>query len=234
MVAIDKPSGLVVHRSALAGDRQTCLSLLRGQLGRWVYPVHRLDRGTSGVLVFCLDPESARPLAEAFAAGLVKKSYLALVRGVLPESGVIDRPLAEEGRAALPALTRFRRLAQVELPRAVGRYPTSRYSLARVEPATGRWHQIRRHLEGISHPIVGDVTQGDGRHNRFFREEYGARRLQLHAERVRLPHPESGAPVCLEAPVPAEMVALFSALGWREEQWVPLPAAKGDAPHLAD
>lgn len=224
VVAVDKPSGLVVHRSALAGDTVSCLTVLRRQIRRPVHPVHRLDRGTSGVLLFALDRDAVRALSDAFAGGQVSKSYLALVRGVLPEEGVIDRPLSEEGTSR-PALTHYRRLASVELPRPVGRYPTARYSLARVRPATGRRHQIRRHLEGIAHPVIGDVAQGDSKHNRFFREAYGARRLQLHAESLEVPHPEGGA-LRLHAPLPGEMAALLRALGFADPLWtaeVPAP-----------
>jgi tRNA pseudouridine65 synthase len=213
LAVVSKPSGLVVHRSASAKDERTCLSLLRNKLDRWVYPAHRLDRGASGVLVFALDPETARALAAAFTERRVKKTYLAVARGVLPESGRIDAPLIEEpGKAPAEAVTSFRRLAQVELPHAVGRYPTARYSLAEIEPETGRMHQIRRHMAHIRHPLVGDVNHGEGRHNRLFRELFGVHRLLLHAESLILPHPATGAPLHLSAPLPGELARLFDSL----------------------
>jgi tRNA pseudouridine65 synthase len=213
LAVVDKPSGLVVHRSARASDRDNCVWRLTRQLGRPVHPVHRLDRPTSGVLVFALDPQAARSLAEAFAQRRVHKGYLAVVRGVPPESGTIERPIRDEHGRASPAETRFRRLASVELPHAVGRYATARYALVLAEPATGREHQIRRHLRALNHPLVGDTTWGDSAHNRFFRERFGTRRLLLHAAFCRLPHPDGGT-LDLVAPLPAELETLLDALGF--------------------
>ena len=214
-MAIAKPSGLVVHRSAQAPERDTCMRRLRGQLGRWVYPVHRLDRGTSGALLFALDPATAREVTAAFARRQVRKTYLAVVRGFAPEAGEINHPIAgaDAGRPA-PALTCFTCLACVELPHAVGRYASARYSLVRAEPLTGREHQVRRHLRHVDHPVVGDVTHGDSRHNRFFRTRFGLHRLLLHALQLELPHPDDGRPLVLHAPPPPEMQRLFAELGW--------------------
>lgn len=229
--AIDKPSGLVVHRSERSADRRTCMSLLRDRLGRHVYPVHRLDRGASGALIFGLDPAAARALVDSFTARRVAKRYLAVVRGWAPEAGEIDRPLAREpGGPSDPASTRFRSVARAELPHAVGRYPSARYSLLEAEPHTGRTHQLRRHLAGISHPIVGDVTHGDSRHNRFFRERFGSRRLLLHAWRLTLPHPTRDGELDLVARPSGELLELLLALGWEaalEELLAKTPEAGG-------
>lgn len=216
LVAVAKPSGLVVHRSERATDRDNCLTRLRRQLRRRVYPVHRLDRPSSGVLLFALDPAAAHALATAFAQRRVDKAYLAVVRGLPPEQGTIDRPVAGADGRRSPALTRFRRLAAVELPYAVGRYATARYALVQAEPSTGREHQLRRHLRSLNHPLVGDTTHGDSDHNRFFRERFGSRRLLLHASFCRLPHPQDGHALELRAPLPAELVRLFGELGWLE------------------
>jgi tRNA pseudouridine65 synthase len=218
LVAVAKPSGLIVHPSHIATDRDTCMSRLRNQIGRWVYPVHRLDRGASGVLVFGLEPESARVLATAFAGRLVRKQYLAVVRGVPPAAGEIDHPLPPEtgDGAPLEARTAFRRLAEVELPYPVGRYPVARYALVLAEPETGRMHQIRRHLAHLRYPIVGDVNYGDGKHNRLFRERLGVRRLLLHARALELPHPRTGERIRIEAPLTEELAALFRTLGFTD------------------
>lgn len=215
LVAVAKPSGLLVHRSTQAADRDTCLRRLRDQLGRRVYPVHRLDRGTSGVLLFALDTAAARDVAAAFAQRRVHKTYLAVVRGFAPDAGEIDHPIAgADGGARAEARTRFACLARVELPHAVGRYASARYSLVRALPLTGREHQIRRHLRHVDHPVVGDVTHGDSRHNRFFRAHFGSHRLLLHALRLELPHPEGGRPLVVFAPLPGDLRALFGELGW--------------------
>ncbi len=217
VVALDKPSGLVVHRSEQVSDRDNCMTRLRRQLGQWVWPVHRLDRGASGALLFALDPEAAHGLALAFAQRRVDKLYLAVVRGYAPSTGVIDYALTDdEGGAPAEAITRFACLAQVELPIAVGRYGSARYSLVSAEPRSGRHHQIRRHLRHIGHPLIGDVTHGEGRHNRLFREHFGCRRLLLHAWHLRAPHPAQAADVDVCAPLPVDFAQVCARLGWSD------------------
>lgn len=198
--------------------------MLRDQLGQRVWPTHRLDRGTSGVLLFALDADTAGWVGRQFEAGAVAKTYLAVVRGHPPEAGRIDHPLsrrfddreAAAGRSteAQPALTRYRRLATVELPVGVDRYPTSRYALLELHPETGRRHQLRRHMKHIAHPIIGDATYGKGRHNRMFADRYGCARLLLACTRLALAHPASGRPLLLEAPLEADFRTLLAALGW--------------------
>jgi tRNA pseudouridine65 synthase len=214
LIAVHKPSGLLVHRTGIdRHETRFAVQLLRDQSGRFVFPSHRLDKGASGVLVFAFDAESARRLSQAFETGVVRKRYQALVRGWPAEDGVIDHPLARvrdmygdgRGEAGPPqdALSRFRCLARWEIPHRVDRYPTSRYALLELEPVTGRRHQLRRHLKHIAHPILGDATYGQGRHNRLFQDLFECRRLLLACTRIEFPHPISGAPLCLETP-PAE------------------------------
>ncbi len=203
LVAIDKPAGLLVHPSALdAHEERTATGLLEQQLGRRVLPLHRLDKATSGVLLFALHAEAARHWGAAFEQGQVRKQYLALVRGWPGEQGEIDQPLARDpelpstGQPRVPALTRYRRLRCFEWPfRADARHPTSRYALVEVEPLTGRRHQIRRHFKHIAHPLVGDTTHGKGAHNRAVAQWLGASRLWLHAAAIELPgRPRIAAP----------------------------------------
>jgi tRNA pseudouridine65 synthase len=223
-VAVNKPAGLLVHRSDL--DRHEtafALQMVRDQVGRHVYPVHRLDRPTSGVLLFALSPDAARRAADAFDSDVVRKTYLAVVRGVTAEEAVIDYPLPElfdryatsggMGGEAKEAVTAFRRLALVELPFAMGKFPTARYSLLEVRPLTGRRHQIRRHLKHVFHPIIGDTTYGEGRHNRLFRNELGCSRMLLHAAELTLPHPWSGETVTITAPLDEGFADLILRLG---------------------
>jgi tRNA pseudouridine65 synthase len=217
-----KPSGLLVHRTALA-SRATAFAVqrLRDQLGRPVYPAHRLDRATSGVLLFALEPAVHARLAAAFEAGAVEKRYLAVVRGWPAQELTVDRALSrideDAGDATgppRPARTRLVRLATAELPVRVDRYPTSRYALVALEPLTGRRHQLRRHMKHIGHPIVGDTSYGQGRHNRLFRERFGASRLLLHALSLSLAHPLSGERLTIHAPPPPDFEAVTTALGW--------------------
>ena len=226
IVAIDKPAHLLVHRSALdRHETRFAVQMLRDQIGRHVWPAHRLDRGTSGVLLFGLSAAIASRLGRQFEAGTVEKRYLAVVRGHPPEAGCIDHALSRQRDAyefagedcsndAQPALTRFRRLALAELPFAVDRYPSSRYALLEVSPVTGRRHQIRRHLKHIAHPVIGDATYGKGRHNRFFAEHFGCRRLLLACTALALTHPETGAALEMKAPVSGEFAATLAQLGW--------------------
>jgi tRNA pseudouridine65 synthase len=200
IVAIDKPAGLLVHRSALdAHETRSAAELLRMQLGVPVWLLHRLDKATSGVLAFALNPDAATALGKAFESGAVRKRYLALVRGWPDAQGEIDYALARDpelpsaGQPRLPAVTRWRRLACFEWPFPDGRHATSRYALVEVEPLSGRRHQIRRHFKHLAHPLVGDTTHGKGAHNRAVAAWLGTSRLWLHATRLELP-PVAGRP----------------------------------------
>jgi tRNA pseudouridine65 synthase len=232
LVAVDKPPGLLVHRTKLADGDDFLLQRLRRQLGRRVYAVHRLDRPTSGVILFGLTQDAARRLSGGFEAKVVHKCYLAVVRGWPEPAGEIDYPLADPDaeirapQAVRPAHTRYQRLATVELPLAVGRYPTSRYALVLAKPQTGRRHQIRRHFAHIRHPLIGDTTHGEGRHNRFFRAQWGLRRLLLHAWAIEIAHPATGARLRVVAPPDQDWCRLLDAFGWTDA----LPAGAGVGP----
>jgi tRNA pseudouridine65 synthase len=227
LCAIHKPSGLLVHRTPLdRGASRFAVQLLRDQLGRRVYPVHRLDRGASGVLLFALDPDVARHLAAQFLSREVAKRYLAVVRGHPPDAGTIDYPLArrrDDYEPPLPtagpaepqaAVTHYRRLAVAELPCPVDRYPSSRYALLELQPETGRRHQIRRHLKHVSHPVIGDSTYGKGRHNRLFAHLFANERLLLACVELRLTHPATERPLVLSAPPADDFLRVVAALGW--------------------
>jgi tRNA pseudouridine65 synthase len=224
LVAVHKPAGLLVHRTSLdAHEKHFAVQLLRKELRRPVHPVHRLDKATSGILLFALSREVAATLSAAFERGEAVKHYVALVRGHLPEEGDIDHPLVlrydeAEGRSPGASLeqaarTRFRRLATVELPHRVDRYPTSRYSLVQLQPLSGRRHQLRRHMSHISHHIVGDTTYGKGRHNRLFRELLGCQRMLLASVELALLHPVTRAPLTLVAPLEPTFLDVVERLG---------------------
>ncbi|PRQ07847.1 pseudouridine synthase [Enhygromyxa salina] len=204
LVAVNKPSGMLVHRG-WANDDVVAVDLLHAQLGQRVWPLHRLDRGTSGVLLFALDVDTARQLSGAFERGEIHKRYLALVRGHAPEHALIDhglRDVDDKQSERKPAQTRIRRLAEFE-----------RYSLVEAEPLTGRTHQIRRHLKHIAHPIIGDVRYGKGDHNRMFRERFGLHRLALHAAELRVADPSSTRELMIRAPVPADLCEPLERMG---------------------
>jgi tRNA pseudouridine65 synthase len=226
LVAINKPAGLLVHRSNIdRHETRFALQLLRDQLGQTVFPVHRLDKPTAGVLVFALSAEVARKMMDVFHSQSLEKTYLALVRGIPLEHDVIDYPLTEEldkmtdrlaqqHKPAQTAVTHYQRLASVELPFTVGRYATSRYSLVRLSPKTGRKHQLRRHLKHIFHPIIGDTTHGDGQHNQFFRQHFHCHQLLLSATTLTFPHPCTQQPLSIQAPLSTEFNQLLNTFHW--------------------
>jgi tRNA pseudouridine65 synthase len=236
LVAIHKPADLLVHRTDIdARERRVALQLLRRQLGRWVYPVHRLDKGASGVLLFALSRKVGQALNASFAQRQVTKTYLAVVRGHPPEYGEIDHPLTHRGHgfdrrhdtagpSPRDAITRFRRLAAIELPHRVDRYPTSRYALVQLEPLTGRQHQLRRHLKHISHPIIGDATYGKSGHNRLFHSVLGCRRLLLACVELQLAHPVTGERLVCTGALAADFANLLHTLRWETAippRWLP-------------
>jgi 23S rRNA pseudouridine1911/1915/1917 synthase len=231
VVAVDKPAGLVVH-STRRRLRNTLVAILRrrgvgegsGEGGRGgeeegLVLAHRIDRETSGVVLLARDPLTARRLSDAFAAGEVRKTYRAIVRGVPRPRGAIDRPVGRDLASGIfvkravveggaPALTEY------EVERAAGEF-----SLLRLRPHTGRRHQIRVHLEAIGHPIVGDkLYGGDPRwyvralergESEAMRRALLASRQLLHAAALDVAHPATGAPLRLEAPLPADMAAFL-------------------------
>ena len=231
LVAINKPAGLLVHRSNIdRHETRFAVQLLRDQIGQRVHPLHRLDKGTSGVLLFALDADSAREVGGQFERNEVRKQYLAVVRGWPSEATVIDHPLSRQfddyGRkfpaagspTALPAVTDYRRLATVELPEAVDRYPSSRYALVMLTPKSGRQHQLRRHMKHIAHPIIGDANWGKGVHNRFFQQRFGCGRLLLACTQLELLHPQDGRVLSIVAPLEESFSGVVEALGWTPEK----------------
>lgn len=218
-VAINKPNGLLVHRTRIAEEKKEfALQMLRDQLGHHVYPVHRLDRGTSGVLLFAKTPEATTPMVKAFEEKQVDKTYFAIVRGYTPEFERIDSPVKPDkdhkNKAPQDAVTHYKRLATIELPIPVGRYATSRYSLVSIEPETGRMHQIRKHFAHIRHYIVGDKRHGDWRHNKMFLEELNSPYLLLHAANLYFTHPFTGEAISIKAHMPDNMLRLCRKFGW--------------------
>jgi tRNA pseudouridine65 synthase len=204
LAVVDKPSGMPVHPGwAPAGE--TAVGAARRGLGLFVFPVHRLDQGASGALVFALSSEVAAALHPMFEEGRVEKRYLALVRGVAPERVTVDHPISRrEGGPRVPAVTEVRRLATAE-----------RLSLVEAIPLTGRTHQVRRHLKHLGHPVIGDANYGKGALNRDLAARFGLARLCLHAASVRFPHPVTGAEVFVVAPVPDDLAGPLAALNLR-------------------
>lgn len=229
VVAIHKPAGLLVHRSYLARrERFFAMQLTRDKVGCHVFPVHRLDRPTSGILLFAKSSEMANALCEQFASHSIDKEYLAIVRGNMHDAATLDYALKEElddladkdvdpNKAAQDAVTSYKPILNSEIPYASGRYATSRYALVHLSPHTGRKHQLRRHMAHLRHPILGDTTHGDGKQNKFFREHFGINRLWLIAKKLSFNHPRTGKRVAVETELEQEWLTLFDELGWNDE-----------------
>lgn len=198
------------HRRGL--KRRTCVQWLKDQHNIQASPAHRLDVATEGILIFGRTSLATSHLNAQFRNQQVEKTYYAVVRGWLKaEQGQIDIPLESDSAGELtPCLTFYKTLAQIEWPEKVSkRFNTSRYSLLEVRPRTGRWHQIRRHMNRISHPIIGDREHGDSHHNRFFRDRLQIDGLCLWAKELSLQHPVSERTLYFESPISEKWQSIY-------------------------
>lgn len=215
-VAVSKPAGMFVHRTEKDWRvRDVLVQLLRDQLQQPVFLIHRLDRPTSGVVLLGLSSEAAAAVSELFRERQVRKEYVALVRGHTADTGSVNRPLTSPEvvqTEPLPATTEFSTESRFEIPECSDRFPTTRCSLVRAIPRTGRFHQIRRHLNGIDHPVIGDTSHGDSRQNKFYRKTFHIRRLMLHAAELSLKHPYTSEQLCVTAPLSPDMDDALSSL----------------------
>jgi tRNA pseudouridine65 synthase len=218
LVAINKPHGLLVHRSPIASDAsEFAVQRLRDQLGQRVWPVHRLDRKTGGVLLFALTEEMNSAMQVLFAKGGVQKTYIAIVRGYTPDELTIDYPLRRDDRndgagVFQEAITQLKTLQRTEIPLSFGKHATSRYSLVELTPTTGRMHQLRKHMAHIFHPIIGDRPHGCNKQNRLFNEQFGMNTMLLHAQRLAFVHPVTAERIVLTAPLQTEFERMVGAL----------------------
>jgi len=226
LIAIDKPAGLFVHRSFMdKNEIYFALQLVRDLVGQYVYPVHRLDRPTSGVLLFALSEEVARLMGQAFMDKKVNKIYYALTRGHLLGEGKVDYALKEkldklgdkfvsESKEPQQAVTHYQSIYTATLPIALGKYDSVRYSLIKLAPETGRRHQIRRHLAHLRYPIIGDINYGDNKQNPFFIDHFGFKRLMLIAKQLSFFHPITQEKIEISADFDHQWQSVFSELNW--------------------
>jgi len=220
LVAINKPHGLLVHQSPIARDAvEFALQLLRDQLSQKVFPAHRLDRKTGGVLLFALSKEVEKLMQQQFQDNKVDKKYLAIVRGYTPDEEEIDYPLRKENGTLQNALTRYKTLARAELDVPLGSHTTSRYSLVEAKPETGRMHQLRKHFAHIFHPIIGDRTHGCNKQNKLFKERWQLDTMLLHASQLSFKHPVTHETVHIEAPLQPEFLRILDLMGMSESEF---------------
>lgn len=217
LVAINKPHGLLVHRSHIAADTsEFAVQILRDQIGQRVYPVHRLDRKTSGVLLFALNDEMNSRMQIQFSDGKIKKHYHAIVRGFTSDEMEIDYPLKRDDGVLQEAFTSFKTIKKVELNLPFGKHPTSRYSLVELTPTTGRMHQLRKHMAHIFHPIIGDRPHGCNKQNKFFLEQYKMNSMLLHATELSFVHPLTRKEISLHAEYQPEFQRMLQTLQFSE------------------
>ncbi|TRX72478.1 pseudouridine synthase [Carboxylicivirga sp. M1479] len=216
MVAINKPHGLLVHRSPIAADAEEfAMQLLRDQIGQKVFPIHRLDRKTSGILVFALSSSVAAQIQSIFEDSETQKIYIAIVRGFFPDEIEVDYPLTNDRGKTQEALTHFKTLKRSELPIPFGKFETSRYSLIEAQPKTGRMHQIRKHLNHLRHPIIGDRPHGCNKQNKLFKERWNMTTMMLHAKQLKMIHPISKEALLLEADTYQPFKYMIEELGFQ-------------------
>lgn len=217
-VAINKPHGLLVHKSSIAADTsEFALQLLRDQIGKKVYPAHRLDRKTAGVLLFSLNKEMDSAIQTAFSQNLIKKEYLAILRGHTDPEGTIDYPLKKENGTIQEALTHYQTLATSEIDLPFGKFPTSRYSLVLAKPETGRMHQLRRHFAHIFHPIIGDRPHGCNKQNKLWKDTFQHDTMLLHAKSLAFSHPKTQEIIFIQAQIQPEFERALGILNIRYE-----------------
>ena len=213
LVVINKPHGLLVHQSPIARDAEEfALQMLRDQIGQNVWPAHRLDRKTGGLLIFSLSKEANALAQQLFRENQIKKNYLAIVRGHTPDEMEIDYPLKKENGVVQEAFTFFKTLQKAEIDIALGKHPTSRYSLVEAEPQTGRMHQLRKHFAHIHHPIIGDRPHGCNKQNKLFKEIWEMDTMLLHASELQFIHPVSKEKIDLKAPLQSEFIRVMKLL----------------------
>ena len=231
-LAVNKPEGLLVHKTNIDKyETRYLLQELRDQIGKYLYPVHRLDKPTSGLILFALNPETAAFLQKQIEDNTAKKDYLLVCRGYCPENGTIDHPLKpidefkskrkkpKEQKPAKSATTTFKRLNIIELPVSIDKYPSSRYSFVKARILTGRKHQIRRHFKHISHPIIGCPKYGKSTHNKYFSEQLETPRLLLHSYQMTIKNPLTDEEIQLPAPLNGSFKAILEEFKWERARY---------------
>jgi tRNA pseudouridine65 synthase len=218
IICVNKPNNMVVHHayhSRNVADETSLLQLIQAEKGIKVYPIHRLDRKTSGIILLAKETIHVSKFQELFTNDEIEKTYYGVVRSFSPESKTIDSPV--KGRDASihkDALTYLKTLEQIVLEIPVKPYDSSRYSLVELKPKTGRMHQLRVHTSKISHPLIGDIKYGDKNQDLMFEENFGWKNIFLHAGHLKFKHPFSEEVLILKANFPKDWISLFEEFTW--------------------
>ena len=219
MLCVTKPNNVLVHHayhSRNMSDEKSLLQLIQEQIGLKTYPIHRLDRKTSGAILLAKNKEYVSEFQDLFTNNEIQKIYYGVVRGFSPASKTIDSPVkGRDANVHKEALTELKTLENITLEIPVKPYDTSRYSLVELFPKTGRMHQLRVHSNKISHPLIGDAKYGDKNHDVMFDENFGFKNLFLHAGKLEFTHPFTNEKLILKASFPKDWIALFEKFSWK-------------------
>ena len=217
-ICVKKPNNVLVHHayhSRNVADEKSLLQLLDEQLGGKFYPIHRLDRKTSGIILLAKETHFVSKFQELFTNNTIQKVYYGIVRGHAPEGKIIDSPVkGRDGKVHKEALTHLKTIEKIILEIPVKPYDSSRYSLVELQPKTGRMHQLRVHMNKISHPLIGDAKYGDKNHDMMFDENFGWKNLFLHAGTLEFTHPFTDKELNLKSTFPKDWVSLFKEFDW--------------------
>ncbi len=218
LLCVTKPNNVLVHHafhSRNVAEEDSLLQIIQNEKGLKVYPVHRLDRKTSGIILLAKETHFVSKFQELFTNNEIQKTYFGIVRGFSPDTKTIDSPVkGRDGKVHKEALTHLKTLEKVTLEIPVKPYDSSRYSLVELSPKTGRMHQLRVHTNKISHPLIGDTKYGDKNHDIMFDENFGCKNLFLHAGKLEFIHPFTSKELTLKATFPKDWIGLFEEFSW--------------------
>jgi len=218
-ITVNKPNNVLVHHahhSRNVAEEKSLLQLLQAQVGIKLYPIHRLDRKTSGIILLAKETRFVAKFQELFTKNTIQKIYYGIVRGHTPETKIIDSPVkGRDGKVHKEALTHLKTLEKVILDIPVKPYDSSRYSLVEMKPKTGRMHQLRVHMNKISHPLIGDTKYGDKNHDMMFDKNFGCKNMFLHAGSLEFIHPYSKKPLKVYAVFPEDWIAIYKKFSWK-------------------
>ena len=218
ILCVSKPNNVLVHHARLSrnvADEDSLLKLIFNQKGVKVYPIHRLDRKTSGIILLAKEKECVSKFQELFTNNQIQKKYYGVVRGFSPNIKIIDSPVkGRDAKVHKEALTHLKTLANITLDIPVKPYNSSRYSLVELSPKTGRMHQLRIHANKISHPLIGDSKYGDKNHDTMFVENFGLENMFLHAGKLEFTHPFSSEKMILKSSFPKDWFTVFNEFNW--------------------
>ena len=216
---VTKPNNVLVHHAHHSRnkiDEKSLMQLIEDQLGTRYFPIHRLDRKTSGIILLATKKEYVSTFQALFTNKKIKKIYYGVVRGYSQDNRIIDSPV--KGRDALvykEAESHLKRLDKIELNIPVKPYDSSRYSLVELTPTTGRMHQLRIHMNKLSTPLINDAKYGDKNHDTMYGEQFGWTNLFLHAGSLAFTHPFSNQKLVLKSSFPDDWIQLFDKFSWK-------------------